>query len=224
MRFSAIFFDWGDTLSPLDSNGVPILTTWASGLIHRLYHNSYRLAIISNTHRYQDGFWIRNELAKRNLLQYFEVIFSSATYAIHKPDTRAFQQALDFMKLDPRKVLMVGDSEHCDGACQFLRMKYMKVTPGENWSERLYNKLHDPGVDQGRINRLLSNLYEYSLEGDSLVVKVRHLSEPFRVNDKVLLDQKEYRVTRIPRLMTKDEILKAKDEFVEFGVERVDPT
>jgi hypothetical protein len=194
-------------------------------MIKSLYARSYRLAIISNTHRYQDGQWIRNELAKHGLLQYFEVVVSSATYAVHKPTLKIFEKALKFMQVDPRKVVMVGDSEHCDGAGRYLGMTYLKVVPGENWHNRLMSTLADNST------RKLTPIYEYTIlsdgvayseewvaNGDPLRVKVRHLSEPLEVGDRFLLNETEFQVVRIPRQMTKQEILKAKDEIVEFGV------
>jgi hypothetical protein len=71
MKFAAVFFDWGDTLSVVSkkSDALVVKTNdWIASMIHRLYQDSYRLAIISNTHRYQDAWWIRNELAKVNCL------------------------------------------------------------------------------------------------------------------------------------------------------------
>jgi hypothetical protein len=226
MKYSSIFFDWGDTLSPLNSANVPILSTWVGPMIKSLYARSYRLAIISNTHRYQDGQWIRNELAKHGLLQYFEVVVSSATYAVHKPTLKIFEKALKFMQVDPRKVVMVGDSEHCDGAGQYPRHDVSKsCAPGENWHNRLMSALADNST------RKLTPIYEYTIlsdgvayseewvaNGDPLRVKVRHLSEPLEVGDRFLLNETEFQVVRIPRQMTKQEILKAKDEIVEFGV------
>ena len=71
MKYTAVFFDWGDTLAPLDSKGVPVANKWINDMIPELYNNCYRLAIISNTHRYQDAQWIRKELEARRLLKLF---------------------------------------------------------------------------------------------------------------------------------------------------------
>lgn len=215
MKYAAVYFDYGDTLAPIDRHNVPQFHDWSTHLIKKLYGACYRLAVISNTHRYQDAYWIRNELTRRGILQHFELIVSSALYAKHKPNLDIFRKALDFMQLDPTKVLMVGDSEHCDGACQFLGMSYMKVDPDEKWGERLLAKLDDemPG------NRRLSTVSEYGLMGDKLIVKMRHLSEGIGVGDYLVVGQTERKVASVSRTFTKEDVLKAKDEFVEIGLE-----
>jgi FMN phosphatase YigB (HAD superfamily) len=217
LRYAAVFFDWGDTLAPLDSANVPQFQEWSSPLINRLYLKCYRLAIISNTHRYQDAYWIRNELARRGILQCFEVVISSALYAIHKPDLDIFHKALDFMQLDPFKVLMVGDSEHCDGACRFLGCDYLKVKASEHWADRFLAKIDDPMPSK----RKLSNLYEYGRFGNKIVTKVRHLSEGLQAGDIIMLNQEEVKVVSINRQLTKEDILKAKEDFVEIEIEPV---
>lgn len=216
MKYAAVFFDWGDTLSPLDKNNVPILADWAGELLKKLYLYSYRLAIISNTHRYQDAYWIRNELARRNLLQYFEVIISSATYAIHKPSLEIFDKALSFMQINPEKVVMVGDSAHADGACQYRRMTYLKVKPGENWSGSLCDLLEEKFRP-----RKLTNIYEFTMHGNEITTKKRHLSEPLAIGDRFLVGQDEYQVVACPSL-TKDEILQSKEEFIRIQVQPVE--
>lgn len=216
MKFSTIFFDWGDTLAPLDHSGIPILNTWVPEMIQKLYLNSYRLAIISNTYRYQDGYWIRNELAKRNILQYFEVIVPSSTYAIHKPDLAIFQKTIDFMQVNPSQILMVGDSQKCDGAIQYLKAKYLLVNPKDNWAHQLYNLLED------KLNccRKLTPLFEFKLHNNVLITTKRHLSEPLNPGDIFLVNQDEYKVIDAPKI-TKPEILNAKNEFIEIIVKKV---
>jgi FMN phosphatase YigB (HAD superfamily) len=215
MRYAAVYFDYGDTLAPIDKHNVPQFHEWSSNLIKKLYGASYRLAVISNTHRYQDAYWIRNELNRRGILQHFELIVSSALYAKHKPNLDIFRKALDFMQLDPVKVLMVGDSEHCDGACQFLGMSYMKVAPDEKWGDRLLTVLDDPMPS----SRKLSVITEYGLLGNKLVVKLRHLSEGIEVGDTVVVGQKEAKVLSVSRAFTKEDVLRAKDEFVEMTIQ-----
>jgi predicted HAD superfamily phosphohydrolase YqeG len=218
MKYSSVFFDWGDTLAPLDGNNVPIISSWTHRMIHRLYEHSYRLAIISNTHRYQDAYWIRNELATRNLLQCFEVVVSSATYAVHKPNLAIFQKTIDFMQVTPEKVVMVGDSVRCDGAAEALNCTYMQVAAGEDWATRLYTILHEdfaPG-------RKLSSVYEHAMNGDIMTTTLRHLSEPLAPGDRFLINEEEHRVVSAPP-MTKHAILAAKHELVDIVVEKVAP-
>lgn len=214
MKYTTIFFDYGDTLAPLDGKGTPVANAWIKEMIPKLYTSCYRLAIISNTHRYQDAQWIRKELEHRSLLSYFELIISSATYAMHKPDAEIFAKAYEFMNVNPNKVVMVGDSEHCDGGCQFFGTKYLKVAPHENWSGRLYELLEDDFPK----NRILTNLYEYNLMGGTVNTLLRHLSEPLRVGDTLLLKDREYRVVEIDRELTKEQILTARHEWYSFKV------
>lgn len=216
MKYSAVFFDWGDTLSVLDDRHVPQYSEWCSKMIKQLYHSCYRLAIISNTHRYQDAHWIRNELSRRNLLQYFELVMSSATLGIHKPSLGIFCRVLDYMNILPAKVLMVGDSEHCDGAGQYLGMGYLKVKPKDNWYKDLLKELDDPMP----ANRKLSNLFDYHrFEGNKIITKVRHLSEPLSVGDHVMVGNVECKVTGMNRVVTKEDILKPhNDDFVQIEI------
>ena len=220
MKFAAVFFDWGDTLSVVSkkSDALVVKTNdWIASMIHRLYQDSYRLAIISNTHRYQDAWWIRNELAKVNCLSHFELVVSSALYGKHKPDLSLFQKALDFMELDPCKVLMVGDSEHCDGACRYLGMQYMFVKKGENWSSDLFSILED----QSFKNRKLSRVKEYGLLGDRLIVKLRTLSDEICPGDSLIVDQTEYLILERSKEFNKEDVLKHTDDFVEFKVKKL---
>lgn len=219
MKYSAVFFDWGDTLSVLNKEKVPVTNNWIKSMIHKLYGASYRLAIISNTHRYQDAHWIRKELAKHDSLSHFELVISSAIYGVHKPDLSIFQKALDFMELDPTKVVMVGDHPHCDGASRLLGLTYMHVQPGDHWEGKLYDLLDE----KFPVSRKLSRISEYGLLDDRLIVKLVHLSEGIGVGDTILLDQTEYVVLDVEFEFTKDDVLKPKprDKVVEFKVRPV---
>lgn len=218
MKYSAIFFDWGDTLSVV-KNHVPYTNSWIKPMIQKLYRDSYRLAIISNTHRYQDSHWIKQELIKANCLAEFEVVISSAMYGKHKPNLDIFQKALDFMEVTPSKVLMVGDSEHCDGACQFLNMNYFSVKSGDDWSQKLFQILEDSNYK----NRKLSRIKEFGLFDDRLIVKIRHLSESIFIGDSILLDEEEYLILGSNRpFLTKADVLSSTDDFVEFKVRKLE--
>lgn len=217
MKFTAVFFDWGDTLAPLDPKNVPVLQEWTETMIRKLYHHCYRLAIISNTHRYQDAHWIRKELEKRGLLSYFECVISSAIYNMSKPDPEIFRKAYDFMQVDPEKVVMVGDNAHCDGGCEWFKSTYLKVKPFEQWDSRLYEILEE----DFKSNRKLTNLFEFNIIKDEVITKLRHLSEPLLPGDRVVLGDKEVLVTSVERILTKAEILTAKDQFYRFKVQEL---
>lgn len=216
MKYTTVFFDWGDTLACHDSKGNLLANKWIEEMIPHLYHNCYRLGIISNTHRYQDAYHIRSSLERKKLLAYFEMIISSAIYAVHKPDVEIFQKAYEFMQVNPKHVVMVGDSEHCDGGCQFFGSTYLKVEPKERWDGKLYELLEE-SLPSGR---LLTNLYEYNLKEGEVVTKLRHLSEPLKVGSRLLLNHREYIVTEVGNYadVTKEQIIKAKNEWIRFKV------
>jgi predicted HAD superfamily phosphohydrolase YqeG len=201
MKFSTIFFDWGDTLSGSNGGEVPE-EAWKPRMIKMLYEKSYRLGIISNTNCYQDAHWIRSCLEKVGCARYFECVISSAVYGYHKPDVRIFQKAVDFMEINPLKSVMVGDSRSCDGAAQILGMTYLPVDPGENWETRLWSTLDD-SLHQ---TRKLTRVAEFGLNGDSVFIKMKNLSEALEVGDTLLLDQDEYVVIEIPFEFTKEDV------------------
>ncbi len=218
MKYTTLIFDWGDTLSTLNKEDVPVTNDWIGQMLKDLYCRSYRLAILSNTHRYQDAQWIRRELAKADVLHYFECIVSSAIYGYHKPDKRIFEKIIDFMEIDPRKAVMVGDSEYCDGAAQLFGMSFLHVQKGEQWKSRLESLLDDPNH-----RRKLSRIVEYGLINETnLIVKMRHLSEPLMVGDTVLLDQDEYRITKSWQPdFSKEDCLKNQEKYASFDVKMV---
>lgn len=217
MKFSNILFDWGDTLCRPDDKRHWDMYEWAPRLIEKLYVHGYRLGIVSNTHRYQDGHWVRKNLAKNGVLQCFEAIIASATYGIHKPDPRIFQKIIDFMQIDPRKTVMVGDSPRADGGCQFFGMTYFQVQPQENWKVRLLELLDDDFHPR----RKLSNLFEFHMQGNTVTTLLRHLSEPLVPGDRVILNQQEYEVLSTSESFTKENILAAKDQYVSLKVQPV---
>jgi FMN phosphatase YigB (HAD superfamily) len=216
MKYNTILFDFGDTLNFPHPTEHWKVYDWVLHLIKKLYNSSYRLGIISNTSRYQDGFWVRNKLAEHNILQYFEMVISSATYAVHKPDMRIFQKAIDFMQLDPTKCIMVGDSEHCDGGCRYFQMTYLKVMPSTNWEQNLMDLLQDSLPK----TRKLTHVSEFRLQNNVLITKVKHLSEVLEVGDSLMAGGIEYKVLDVPKKYIRDDIFN-KDYFIEFNVEKV---
>lgn len=216
MRYSTIVFDWGDTLSYVRDDGRWDLYPWAADMIRKLYENGYRLGIISNTHRYSDAAGIKYHLQEHKVLRYFECIISSATYAIHKPDLRIFEKLRDFMEIDLSKALMVGDSEKCDGAGQYLLMDYMKVSKKENWRDRLYAKLEDP------FPKRKSNLYEYTMFEGKVITKLRHMNEVVAPGDRIIIGEQEFTVVSLSREYKRDEVYNdSKDDFIMLTVKPV---
>ena len=117
------------------------------------------------------------------------------------------------MQIDPRRVVMVGDSEHCDGGCQFFGSTYMKVLPHQRWDQDLYKVLGE----KLPTDRVLCNLYEFNLIDNVVYTLLRHLSEPLSVGDTLLLGNKEHVVTECEPV-TKEQILAAKHDYYRFRV------
>ena len=187
---------------------------WVPPMAKKLFVGGYRLGIVSNTHRYQDGQWVRNAMATNNMLQYFECTIFSATYAMHKPSSKIFKKIVDFMQIDPVKTVMVGDSRSCDGASTKLGMTYLPIDPKQDWSKKLFDLLDDDFP----ANRKLTNLFEYEMVDDVVVTKVRHLSEPLAPNDIIIINQQEYQVASVSKSVTKEEILNSHDEIIAIKV------
>lgn len=213
MKYNTILFDFGDTLNYPHPTSHSEIYPWIPDLIKKLYNASYRLGIISNTSRYQDAWWIRNKLAEYNILQYFEMIISSAINGVHKPDMPIFQKAIDFMQFDPKKAIMVGDNERCDGACRMFEMTYLKVKEQTDWSKSLLDLLDDRFPK----TRKISNLCECNIQNDKIICYVRHLSDVIRPGDSIVAKGREYRVLGVSPEYSHDDFLR-KDFFVEFNV------
>lgn len=216
MRYNTILFDFGDTLNTPHPTQHWALYDWVPSLITRLYYASYRLGIISNTSRYQDGWWVRNKLAENNILQHFEMIISSATYGVHKPDPAIFKKAIDFMQIDPKRTVMVGDSERCDGGACFYEMKYFRVKEQSDWSKGFLDFIHDDLTK----TRKTSNLIECNIQNDKIICYVRHLSDIVSAGDVIVAKGREYKVLEVSREQEKDDFLN-KHYFVEFKVKEI---
>ena len=106
MKFSAVLFDYGDTLS--GKSGMP---DDVKELIPKLFRCGYRLGVISNSHRYGDYFWLRKRLYECGIGQYLEVMIGSGGFmgstsdpflsslGCHKHDPLIFKRALDYLNL-----------------------------------------------------------------------------------------------------------------------------
>jgi HAD superfamily hydrolase (TIGR01662 family) len=213
MKYSTIFFDFGDTLNHPHPTEHWAIYHWVPDLIKKLYAYSYRLGIISNTSRYQDGWWVRNKLAEHGILQYFEMVISSATYGVHKPDLPIFEKALRFMEVDPYKCVMVGDNMKCDGGAQYFGVKYLYVKPQSNWSQSLLTLLNDEFPK----NRKLNNLSECSIHGDTLVSRARHFSEVVEAGDLIVAKGVQYEVLEVNPRYTKDDLMD-KDHYIQIKI------
>lgn len=216
MKYNTVLFDFGDTLNHPHPVKHWALYEWVPPLIKKLYWGSYRLGIISNTSRYQDGWWVRNNLAENNLLHFFEMVISSATYGVHKPDMPIFEKAIKFMEINPQKTVMVGDNLKCDGGCQYFGITYLPVKPQSDWSKSLWDLLGDSFPN----HRKLNNLVECNVQDDTLVARVRHFSEVVEVGDLIVAKGREYEVLEVSPRYTKEDFMD-RDHYIQLKVKRV---
>jgi putative hydrolase of the HAD superfamily len=75
-------------------------------VLTELKSGGYKLAVVSNA---TTGRLIRQAMAMRDLIRYFETIIVSADIGYRKPHPQIFQLALDFLKVKPEQAVMVGD-------------------------------------------------------------------------------------------------------------------
>lgn len=82
------------------------LADWVRGLAQ-----SYRLAIVSNTH---EPYLVPNHLAKMGLSDAFELIVLSVEVGWRKPHPGIYATALDGLGLRPEQAVFVGDNHQAD--------------------------------------------------------------------------------------------------------------
>lgn len=87
----------------LESDAVPTL--------QKLRDHGCRLGMISNT---SDDKNVQELLDRWELRPFFEMVVTSASCGIRKPDERIFRLALDHFEVPPERVAMVGDSLEAD--------------------------------------------------------------------------------------------------------------
>jgi len=87
------------------------------GLVDELRATGIRTAILTN-----GTDTIPAEVASINLGAHFEAVFNSAEIGWTKPDARAFQHALDAMRLAPQEVFFTDDSASKLGGAEALGM------------------------------------------------------------------------------------------------------
>jgi FMN phosphatase YigB (HAD superfamily) len=137
----AIIFDWWNTLWHPKTHDID---SRIQLFLKLLYKQDYMLGIISNTpdDTGGSGRYIRKKLHEIELLSIFEFVIASGTIGIHKPDPRIFQMGMNFFPFEAKDVLMVGDSDSCDGGSIKLGIEYFKVNLTKGiWVDNLRNKL-----------------------------------------------------------------------------------
>lgn len=99
------------------------------------YLSGYRLYVASNAH---DEEYQRTRLSGAGLLGYFDGLFVSGAVGANKPTKEFFDRCMEVMKVEPREVVMIGDSLTADiegakayGYHTVWFDKYSKGTGGE---------------------------------------------------------------------------------------------
>lgn len=67
-------------------------------------NDKYKIGIIAN-----QSLGTKDRLAKHGILQYIDLVISSAEEGVSKPDKRIFEKALDRSKCEPNHAIMIGD-------------------------------------------------------------------------------------------------------------------
>ena len=83
----------------------------AHSTLRRLYRHRTRLGIISNVSSHEVALGI---LEKVRLEHFFDLLVTSASTGIRKPDPGVFRYALRQLDLNPNEAVIVGDSERHD--------------------------------------------------------------------------------------------------------------
>jgi HAD superfamily hydrolase (TIGR01662 family) len=87
----------------LEADAIPTL--------NKLLEEGYRLGMVSNT---GDDRNVQQLIDRWSLRPFFDIIITSAGCGFRKPDQRIFQLALDFFRVPPAQVAMLGDTLEAD--------------------------------------------------------------------------------------------------------------
>lgn len=222
MKYECIIFDYAGTLA-YEKEGPK---RWEIPgehveLIKSLYLSGYRLAVISNSHRYGDRLWLCEKLADAGLLERFEAVVSSGVWGVHKGDPRIFLRTTQFMGVMPSRTLMVGNSEKHDGAATAVCMDYLLADLDKDgpWDKKLCLKLDDPRLGTRR-NNLISDFVV--IGGLKIACQVRHLNDPVSVGDVIIVGGREVKVRKVSTSPSKAEILNSSNlDLIEIAFEPV---
>lgn len=212
MIYNAVLFDWGGTIKGRD--GIP---NFVCRLVRDLYQSGYRIGIVSNSHRYGDVRWLRNQIAQLELTQYIEVVAGSGgmigeesklgSGGCHKPDIEIYRKVCDFIGVPFDKCVFVGDSWQEDIAKPAsLGMATLHVNVDEHdYSADLWNLLLDDPTNRQILTTFQSNMN--LTEPWHAQCQLRDLTEPIKPGDRLILGLKETVVQSVSFAHTKDDIL-----------------
>lgn len=228
MKYSAVLFDYGKTLSGQFAG------KWVDDLIVDLYNCGYRLGIVSNSNRYGDYRWLRQHMTEKKLSQYFDFIIGSggmigrmspvSGLSCEKPNLETYQRALFFLGLQnfPQKVVFVGDTLGADCiAPSFLGIVPLLVDIDKAiWGPELWELLED-----SKENMRQNILTEYLISGEKIITPLKHLTEPLFVGERIIAGVTEYRVVGFDLPHTKEDILdtnKNHRTYISIGIQKYD--
>ncbi len=212
MKYNAVLFDYGDTLRRMRRHAMPSFI--ASG-IKSLYDSGYRLGVVSNSDRYGDARWLRQQLATDGLIEYFEIIIGSgsslgvvsnpnASPGCHKPNPLIYSKAINTLAMPIEKCIYVGDALEYDIIpTRALGMEALLVDLRDgDYFPRLWNLLEDTPTDRPNL------ITTYSVTPDSRVsCRLRHLSAPLAQNQHIIIGVNEAIVQEWDVEHTKEDIL-----------------
>lgn len=212
MNYEALLFDYAGTIAYEKKEAGDArfeIPPRIQEAIKFFYNGGYRLGIISNSHRYGDKHWLCKKLQDQGLLAYFEVVVSSGAWGIHKPDPLIFLRPLYFMGVHPMRALMVGNAEKYDIAgAKAIGMDalYVDLDKEGIWLEKLYEKLDDPNCGLRKPNLITDYT---TVSGHKISCQVRHLSEPVKPGDWVIIGGVERKVAKVSQELTKENVIDA---------------
>lgn len=114
--YSVILFDWGETVMKDDPTQTAPMVDWpqvemvagVDALLENLHASGKTIALATSA-EVSNETQIRGALARLNLNQYFDKIYSFRTTGLQK-SAAFYEYVLEDLKIQPAEALMIGDS------------------------------------------------------------------------------------------------------------------
>mgnify|MGYP001056638191 CR=1 FL=1 len=97
----------------------------------------YRLVALTNTNEIHAKKW---RIMYASILNYFEKVFSSHEIHARKPEQKAYNTVLNYLRLEPNEVIFLDDNPECVQAASKMNITSIHVTSFRQMFEEL-NKL-----------------------------------------------------------------------------------
>lgn len=222
MKYEVILFDYAGTLAYEKKSPRFTIPQELQEMIRTLHGAGYRLGVVSNNHRHGDRLWLCNHLQGLSLLSYFECVVGSGTWGIQKPNPLIFLRPLHFMGVLPSRTLMVGNSETCDikGAQDAgLDALLVDLDAEGIWVQKLMQALDDPHLFTRKAN-LITDYVQISYR--KIQCLIRHLNEPVKPGDFILVGGCERQVAKVSVELTKDQVLSLGPDSISADLIQID--